>query len=360
MNPGPIRAARATAPGLMRAVVYDRVGGPLTVREVPVPRCPADGAVVRVAAAGLCRSDWHAWRGHDPVALPLIPGHEFAGTVIEVGPTVREWQPGARVTAPFVQGCGECEFCRSGAAQVCPHQVQPGFTAPGAFAELVVVEHADLNLVRLPRGVDFVAAAALGCRFATAFRALTVDGAVKPGHWVAVFGCGGVGLSAILIGRALGAAIIAVDISDAALQRARELGASAAVNPTTADVPSVIYEITEGGAQVTIDAIGSPAALSDAIRSLRRHGRHVQIGLLLGANATPAVPMDLVISRELSIHGSHGMAAVDYGPMLDLVEDGRLDPGLLVAEVMALTDVPSSFTAMDGPAARAGITVIRP
>ncbi|MFZ0529924.1 MAG: alcohol dehydrogenase catalytic domain-containing protein, partial [Propionicimonas sp.] len=188
----------------MRAVVYARSGAEPVLTEVPEPECPADGAVIEVRATGVCRSDWHAWKGHDPVPLPNIPGHEFAGVVARVGPVVHDFAVGDRVTAPFVNGCGHCAYCGSGQAQVCPNQTQPGFTHPGSFAERVAVRAADFNLVRLPEAVDFVAAAGLGCRFATSFHALTAQAPLAAGEWLVVLGCGGVGLSAVLVARALG------------------------------------------------------------------------------------------------------------------------------------------------------------
>ena len=118
----------------MKAVRYDAYGAAPALVDVPPPRCPDDGVVVEVRATGVCRSDWHAWQGHDPVALPHVPGHELAGVVVEVGRRVRTRRVGDRVTVPFVCGCGRCEHCLSGDAQVCPDQSQPGFTMPGSFA----------------------------------------------------------------------------------------------------------------------------------------------------------------------------------------------------------------------------------
>jgi alcohol dehydrogenase len=341
----------------MRAVVYDGVGVRPEVREVPVPVCPADGAVIAVEATGVCRSDWHAWRGHDPVALPHVPGHEFAGTVAAVGPEVRRFSGGERVTAPFVNGCGRCAWCAAGDAQVCPDQTQPGFTHDGSFAQYVVVRAADLNLVPLPDGVDAVTAASLGCRFATAFRAVTAHARVQAGDEVAVFGCGGVGLSAVMVAAALGARVTAVDLSDAALERALELGATAAVR--SADPAAEVVEATGGGAHVSIDALGSAATADAAVRSLRRRGRHVQVGLMLGAAASAPLPWDRVIAWELEVYGSHGMAASDYGPMLDLVASGRLDPSRLVGSVVDLEGAIDALVGMDGPQS-AGIVVARP
>ena len=339
----------------MRAVVYSGYGVTPVLTQVADPVCPADGVVVAVGATGVCRSDWHAWKGHDPVALPHIGGHEFAGMVALAGPEVTLWKVGDRVTVPFACGCGRCEYCLAGDAQVCPRQTQPGFTGPGSFADLVAVHAADANLVSLPGAVDFVTAACLGCRFATAFRALTAHGRVRAGDWLAVHGCGGVGLSAVMIGAALGAHVVAVDVAAAALDRARELGAEVTVDAGSARVAAVIGETTGGGAHVSIDALGSPAVAADSVRCLRRRGRHVQVGLLLGG--ATAIPMDLVIARELEIYGSHGMAARDYPPMMKMVADGALRPGLLVGDVIGLEDVGRALAAMDGLAG-AGMTVV--
>jgi alcohol dehydrogenase len=346
----------------MRAVVYEAPGVLPEVAEVPPPRCPDDGVVVAVRATGVCRSDWHAWKGHDPVPLPHVPGHELAGVVAEVGPEVRRWSVGDRVTVPFVCGCGRCEWCAAGEAQVCPQQTQPGFTGPGSFAELVALHAADLNLVRLPDAVDFVTAASLGCRFATAFRALTAHGRVEPRNWLAVHGCGGVGLSAVMVGAALGARVVAVDVSPAALERAREVGAEALLDAgdsgAGADVAERVREATGGGAHVSLDALGSPATAVASVMGLRRRGRHVQVGLLLGEASTPPLPMDRVVAQELEVYGSHGMAAHEYPAMLAMIEDGTLRPELLVGDVIDLEAAGAALAAMDRPRAGAGMTVV--
>src|SRR3954468_15262211 len=214
----------------MRALCFESFGGPLTVRDLPAPDPAPDGVVVEVAASGICRSDWHGWQGHDPdVVLPHVPGHELAGTVAAVGDGVLRWRVGDRVTVPFVNACGRCAQCAAGEHQVCPRQTQPGFTHWGSLAELVALDAADVNLVRLPDDLDDVTAAALGCRYATAFRAVVQVGRVRPGQWVAVHGCGGVGLSAVQIAAAAGARVVAVDVAPGALALARQLGAEHAV-----------------------------------------------------------------------------------------------------------------------------------
>lgn len=345
----------------MRAVQYPAYGVLPVVVEVPDPVCPAGGAVLAVAATGVCRSDWHAWQGHDPVALPHVPGHELAGTVAEVGSGVTRWRPGDRVTVPFACGCGQCEYCRAGDAQVCPDQTQPGFTGPGSFAERVVIHAADVNLVALPPQVGFVAAASLGCRFATAYRAVTAHGRLGAGEWLAVHGCGGVGLSAVMVGVALGARVVAVDVAPLALTRARELGAQAVVEAGAAgDSAAVVRQVTRGGAHVSLDAVGSAGTAVASVRSLRRRGRHVQVGLLFGPAATPPIPMDLVVAHELALYGSHGMAAHEYAPLLELVANRQLRPELLVGRVVGLAEAGPALAALTQPVTTAGMTVVEP
>ena len=339
----------------MRAAVLHAFREPLSLEEVPEPRLPADGALVEVRATGLCRSDWHGWMGHDDsIALPHVPGHEFAGVVAEVGPEVRGIRPGDRVTAPFCCGCGACEPCRLGHTQICERDDQPGFTGWGSFAERVLVPVADLNCVPLPGELAFEAAAALGCRFMTAFAAVGERGRVRAGDWLAVHGCGGVGLSAIMLGRALGARVIAVDVAPGPLERARELGAEQALE--AGDAVAGIRELTGGGAHVSIDAIGSAATAAASVRCLRRRGRHVQVGLLAGDEREPNMPMAELISRELEIAGVHGMPVRGYPALLRLVASGSVDPARLIGRRIGLKDAGTALAAMDRPAE--GITVI--
>jgi alcohol dehydrogenase len=270
---------------------------------------------------------------------------------------VRHWSPGDRVTVPFVCGCGVCGYCRDGDSHVCPDQTQPGFTGPGSFAELVAIHAADTNLVRLPDGLDYVTAASLGCRLATAYRALVTHGRLARGQWLAVHGCGGVGLSAVLVGAALGARVVAVDVSAAAAERARVLGAAHVV--TAPDPAAAVVDLTGGGAHVSVDAAGSPATAVASVRCLRRRGRHVQVGLLFAEQSTPPLPMDRLVAHELSVHGSHGMPAHQYPELLALVADGTLDPALLVGRVIGLDGVADALMAMGGPAVTPGMTVAR-
>ena len=343
----------------MRAVVIDAVRGRLEVREVAEPTAPAGGVVVRVMATGMCRSDWHAWAGHDEIAFPHVPGHELAGVVVEVGAGVGRWSVGDRVTVPFVCGCGRCEWCLAGNAQVCPDQQQPGFTHWGSFAEYVALHAADTNLVAIPESVDFATAASLGCRFATAYRALVGRARLTEGEWVTVVGAGGVGLSTVMIARALGGRVVAVDRNPEALAAAADLGAEHMVLADGSDMPAAVADLTGGGSHVSVDAVGSEDTCADAILSLRRRGRHVQVGLLPPIDGHPRVPMERVIGWELDVLGSHGMAATDYPAMLALIEQGLLQPQRLLERTIGLDEAAALLPGFDR-ATVAGMTMVDP
>lgn len=343
----------------MRAVVFHEFGGPIAVETVADPACPRDGVVVAVKANGVCRSDWHGWMGHDAaIRLPHVPGHEFAGVVAEVGPDCRQWRTGQRVTAPFVLACGRCALCREGAHQVCLHQEQPGFTAWGAFADYVAVPRADTNLIELPEDMPYVAAASLGCRFTTAFRAVIERGRLRPGEWLAVHGCGGVGLSAVMIGAVAGANVIAVDINPEALAAARALGASVALDGRVVDdIPAAVASASQGGAHLSIDALGHRQTCRNSILCLRTQGRHVQAGLLEGEHAEPSLPMGAVIGRELEILGTHGMAAHRFPDLFAMIQAGRLAPERLIGRRITLDQAPEALMGM-AESRKSGLTVI--
>ena len=343
----------------MKAVVYEAFSAPPQLQTVPDPKPETHGVVVKVQATGVCRSDWHGWVGHDTdIVLPHVPGHELAGIVEAVGKDVCKWRVGDRVTVPFVGGCGSCPECHSGNQQVCEKQFQPGFTHWGSFAQYVSIHKADLNLVALPETLDFATAASLGCRFVTSFRAVVDQGKTSAGQWVAVHGCGGVGLSAIMIANAVGANVVAIDISDDKLAMARAMGAIATVNATqVANVVEAVMEITQGGAHVSLDALGHPTTCFNSISNLRRRGKHIQVGLMLAENSTPAIPMGKVIAHELEILGSHGMQAHRYGAMLDMVRTGKLAPEKLVGKKINLQQSIDALMNMDKFEV-AGVTVV--
>jgi len=342
----------------MKAAIFEEFQGPITIETVADSRPSANGVVLKVKACGVCRSDWHGWMGNDPdIRLPHVPGHELSGEIVEVGTGVRNWTVGDRVTLPFVCGCGICEQCVSGNQQVCNHQFQPGFTAWGGFAEYVAIEYADTNLVRLPDEIDFVTASSLGCRFATSYRAVVDQGRVASEQWVAVHGCGGVGLSAIMIAAAFGARVIAVDISNEKLEFAKSIGAEVVINADYGNTVDAIIDITDGGAHISIDALGLPQIVVNYISSLRKRGKHIQVGIMESGQHQTPVPIDKIIGRELEIIGSHGMQAHRYPEMLEMIGKGRLEPQKLIGKTISLDHSISEL--MDLNSFRAtGVTVI--
>lgn len=342
----------------MKAAVYEQFQGPIEIRDVPDPQPSSTGAVLKVRACGICRSDWHGWMGNDPdIRLPHVPGHELSGEIVAVGPDISNFKSGDRVTLPFVCGCGQCEQCLAGNQQVCDRQFQPGFTAWGGFAEYVGVEYADGNLVRLPDEIDYTTAASLGCRFATSFRAVVDQGRVEPDQWVVVHGCGGVGLSAIMIAAAFGARVIAVDIANDKLEFARSIGAETVINTAYGNPVEAILDTTDGGAHISVDALGHPELLHNSVSSLRKRGRHIQVGIMETDRHNATVPMDKIIARELEILGSHGMQAHRYPEMLRMIGDGRLAPGRLVGDTISLDESPRALMNMNSFQGT-GVTII--
>lgn len=340
----------------MRAVYFEEFNGPIEIRDIEVPYPAPKSVLIKVEATGLCRSDWHGYVGHDSdISLPHVPGHELAGTVAQIGNQVRNFKVGDRVTVPFVNGCGACEWCLSGNAQVCPTQSQPGFTQYGSFAEYVEIKNADFNLIQLPDAISFEVAAALGCRFATAFRGLTAKTNIDAEDLVAVFGCGGVGLSAVMIAKAFGAKVVAIDLNETALRNAKEIGADFAFHFSNA-----IEEIQSmGGAHLSVDALGSQQTAEASVKSLRRLGKHIQLGLLLTEDGLTPMAMARVIGWELELIGSHGMAAIDYPEMLKMITDGKLNPELFIKRTISLEDAPQALKEMNN-SIQDGITVIKP
>jgi alcohol dehydrogenase len=333
----------------MKAALYSDFNGPIAVEAVDDPTPPPGGVVLEVQATGVCRSDWHGWMGHDhEIVRPHVPGHEMSGIIVGVGRGVDRSFMDQRVTVPFVLACGSCAMCVQGHHQVCERQYQPGFTGWGSFAQYVALPYASVNVVRLPDGVDFATAAGLGCRFATAFRAVVDQGQVEMGTQVAVWGAGGVGLSATMIAQALGASVVAVDINPDALALARSIGASHTVLVSEdVDPVAMVRELTNGGPDVSLDTLGSTTTAVQSMMSLRRRGRHVQVGLMVGDDVEPAIPMWRLHSYEIELYGSHGMQARRYPRMLEMIADGRLDPASLVTRTFDLQSGVEHLTSMD-------------
>ena len=339
----------------MRAAVLRAYRAPLSLEDVPEPDCPDDGVILKVLACGICRSDWHGWSGEHPRVKPgQIGGHEYCGEVVAAGPDAT-FGVGDRLVAPFILACGHCPQCRMGAQNTCLDQRLPGFVEPGAFAEYVAVPR-DHNLTRLPEGMSPTLAAALGCRVTTAWHALTDRAALAPGEWLAVHGTGGIGLSAALLGRAMGARVVVVDVVQEKLDHALSLGIDAAVMAGE-DTAARIREITSGGAQVSVEALGIPATVNASIECLAPLGRHVQVGMPVGHTARMEVNMNAVYMGNIALFGTRGMPSWRYPSLLALIESGGVDLSPLIAREVRLSDVSRELAAFDGPTAP-GVAVV--
>ncbi|WP_054635869.1 zinc-dependent alcohol dehydrogenase family protein [Thalassobacillus sp. C254] len=347
----------------MKAAVMEQLKSPLVVRQVKDPDWDATGAIVKIEANGICRSDWHGWMGDLSwvdvnLELPWVLGHEFTGVVEEVGKDVKNFKKGDRVIVPFSQGDGTCEQCLSGHHNICDNLEMPGFSYWGGFAEYTSIPNADLNMVHLPDSVGFEEGASVGCRFMTSFHAVTHQAKVKAGEWVAVYGVGGVGLAATHIANAAGANVISVDISDEKLALAKSVGAAITINSRKTTPWEAIHEITKGGAHVSIDALGIAETITNSVLSLRKRGRHVQIGLTTSEEkGIVPLPTDLITMKELQFIGSFGMQAPHYPSMLEMIAQEKLNPGKMVTRHVSIDEVSDVINGM-GTYNTVGVTVL--
>jgi len=344
----------------MKAAYYESFKGTVSITQLPDPVPAANEVIIQVKATGLCRSDWHGWQGHDSdIHLPHVPGHELAGIIVATGDGIKQWEKDDRVTVPFCIGCGSCVQCINGQQQICDDYYQPGFTGWGSFAEYVRIPYADENLVRLPDDMAFETAAVLGCRFITAWRGVTTQGALKAGDFIAIHGCGGVGLSAIMIAAAVGAIPIAIDIDNSKLEFAKTIGAAYTINAREIlQVPEAVMQLTKEGTHVSVDALGSRETCINSIRSLRKQGKHIQLGLMAGTEANPPIPMSDVIAKELQLIGSHGMQAHQYPKMMEWISSGKMHPEKLLGRIITLEESCDALTDLNS-FRNTGVTVIR-
>ncbi len=343
----------------MKALVLEGVQQ-LAIRDLPVPQPGALGALVKVMANGVCRSDWHAWTGDIKRDYPMVIGHEMVGVIEEVMPGVTRFKPGDRVVVPFSGSDGTCPHCQRGSAHLCDNPLIPGRNYSGGYAEYVGIPLADRNLVRLPDEISFSEGAALGCRFMTSFHGLVDRAAIRAGEWVVVYGCGGVGLSAINIAAALGCRVIGVDIHPGNLALAQTMGAEYVINSLETPPVEAVMSITQGGANVAVDALGIPDTCVNGILSLAKAGRHLQIGITTKNEAGYIrLPVDLMVYRELQMLGSIGMAPHRFDSMVPLIAQGKLAPGRMVTGEISLSDVEGVFERMTRAAATGTFVVTR-
>ncbi|WP_462421474.1 zinc-dependent alcohol dehydrogenase family protein [Salinicoccus sp. Marseille-QA3877] len=347
----------------MKAAVLTEFNKPLEIKNMPDPELTPDGVIVKVEASGVCRSDLHLWEGGlkwvgMEMELPHVLGHEFSGVIEEVGKNVAQFKKGDRVVVPFIHGCGACEDCNEGHPNVCSDHIEIGITSWGGFGEYAHVPNADTSLAPLPEEINFVEAASLGCRFPTAYHGVVDRAKVQPGEWVVVYGCGGIGLSAINTASAIGAVVIAVDINEESLKLAREMGASITINGRSKDAPSEIVELTKGGAHVSIDALGSKVTVQNSFKSLRNRGRHLQIGMTTNEEqGYVAVPIDEIIMKEITIVGSVGIQSFKYPSIIQMIQKEILNPGKMITQTISIEDAGSIIEEMNANK-NVGVTII--
>ena len=344
----------------MKASVLHKFCTPPVFEEVDDPVCGPNSVVIELKACGVCRSDHHAWSGNDSdVKLPHIMGHELAGIIVETGSNIKKFFIGDPVTVPFILGCGLCSDCQTGNSTICDRQETIGFTIRGGFAQFVEICFADFNLVRLPSSLGFETAAAMGCRVTTAYRALTDRASLLPGEWLAIYGCGGVGTSAIMIAKALGAKVIGIDINSLALQKAKEVGADIVLDPTKFNnIWQEVRELTKGGVDVSLDALGIEVTFQNSLRSLRKLGRHIQIGMPTSSNTIVSLPLlELLYSRQLKIIGTRGMAASGFSSLMTMINNGSINIDSLITRKLKLSQVPEAMLQF-GRKSETGITII--
>lgn len=337
-----------------RAAILKKYDEPFEIEHRDHLEPPADGVVIETDSCGICRSDWHSWKGHWPGHPPEghVLGHEPAGTVTAVGEEVERFDIGDEVGVPFSIACGHCSHCWDGQSQVCSNRLSVGLGAeiPGAFASEFAIPRADFNALHLPDGMNSVEMAALGCRFATSFHAFAHKADLEAGDWVAIHGCGGIGLSAVHIANALGANVVAVDLKQDALDKAVELGATHTVKvDEVEDVPREVKGFTprNRGADVSVDALGIAQTCRNSVRSLSTLGQHLQIGLTTSEEeGEVSLPVDEVVFDEREFLGSYGMPAHEYEDIFRMMDAGTIDPGAIVSETVSLEEVPETIASM--------------
>ncbi len=320
----------------MKAAIVRALGSPLDVTDTDTPRPTSTQVLVRLETSGLCHTDIHAAKGEWPVkpSPPFIPGHEGVGIVTEIGSDVDAVAVGARVAIPWLgTACGSCDFCITGWETLCESQVNTGYAVDGCFAEYVV---ADARfVVPVPDGIDPMDAAPLTCAGVTTYKAVKLTGA-RPSTRVAVFGVGGLGHLAVQYAAIAGAEVIAVDVTAAKLDMAKQLGATHVIDATAVDAAEEIQRL--GGAHAVVSTAASPDAIESAFRSLRRNGRLVIVGL--PADNEISVPVFQTVLGGISIIGSIVGTRQDLREVFELHAAGRTQ---VVRETRSLDDVNACF-----------------
>ena len=315
----------------------------LRIDELPTPEPGPDEALVRVHACGVCASDLHVVQGITPAGhLPLVLGHEAAGTVAEVGADVGDWMPGDRVLVPPGRVCGQCAMCLGGRDNLCPFQQVLGVDVDGAQADHVLAPAR--MLVPVPGSVPFDRAAILADAVATPYHALK-RGGVDEDVTCAIVGLGGLGMHAVQLARLTGAHVIGVDVDPVCLDRALAWGADEVVDASDGGGAAQVRELTEGGVDRSFEFVGLQATAHDAVKCLRPGGRATLVGISRERLST--LPLGLFVSQELEVVGSFGSTLQDVNELLDLLEAGRLDLSRSVSHTLALDEFPTALEMLE-------------
>lgn len=320
----------------MKAAVVKEFKKPLMIEEVQIPKVGPHDVLVKIKACGVCHTDLHAAHGDWPVkpTLPLIPGHEGVGEVIEIGENISHLQIGDRVGVPWLySACGQCEYCLSGRETLCHNQQNAGYSVNGGYAEYCLADAR--YVVKIPDNLNYVEAAPIFCAGVTTYKALKV-GEAKPGDWVAVYGVGGLGHVAVQYAKAMGYKVIAVDTFDEKLQLAKDLGADLVINPKVEDSANWIQREV-GGVQASICTAVSKPAFGEAYRAVKRGGKCVAVGL---PPEMMEVPIFDTVLNGVSIVGSIVGTRMDLQEALQFAADGKVKT---IVEVAPLDQINQIF-----------------
>lgn len=351
----------------MRAAIWEGVGRPLKVEEVPVPSPRAGEVLVRVRACGVCHTDLHVMKGEVAFPAPAVLGHEISGEVAALGAGVGGLEVGQPVVSSFIMPCGECYYCVRGREDLCEKffaynrlrgvlydgetRLQRGDGSPlfmysmGGLAEYAVVPATDV--FPLPPGIGWEEAAILGCALFTAYGAVQNGAGLKGGEAVAVVAVGGVGLSIVQLARAFGAyPVVAVDIRPEKLEKALHLGATHAVD-ARANPREEVRALTGGrGVDVAFEALGHPETFQLALDLLKDGGRAVMVGIAPGG-VNASLEITRLVRRGLQVRGSYGARPrSDLPDLLRLVAGGVVRPGEVVTQRFPLERAEEAYQAL--------------
>ena len=361
----------------MKAAVLTEINKPLQILDLDMEAPKAGEARVRMKASGVCMSDWHMMNGDWPAKLPLVPGHEAAGIVEEVGPGASHVSVGDHVIFSFASHCGHCRYCNSGRSVLCNGHASPGFLMPdgttrmsykaepvyqmariGTFREQVVCSTE--NLVPVRKDLPWTVAALIGCSVATGIGAVTRHSRVEAGASVLVVGCGGVGLNIVQGARLVGAGkIIAVDLLDNKLEYARQFGATHTINGKTENVVKAVRAITGGGVDYAFDAIGSEATVLQIVDCLCAGGRATMVGIPSVAVRAGISPAAMVFQEKTLSSSFYGSVQPDrdFPILADLYMDRKIDLDTLISRTYRLDEINEGFEQLRRGGVARGVVV---